>query len=507
MADSLTLPYFHYVRNSGVLVLSGYGVRVQVNAGHLVAHDGIADERRNIRLPRVANGLRRLVIIGSDGFITLEALRWISDVGAAFVMLEKDGSVVVTTGPVYPSDARLRRSQSLSSTNGMALEISKNLIRQKMIAQEQIAKEKLNACSVAHLIADIRAAVNSARNIDELRRFESQAAYSYWSAWRNVSIIFPKKDIPRVPDHWQRFGARVSPLTGSPRLAANPMNAMLNYLYAVLESEARLAAAALGLDPGIGVMHVDTPSRDSLACDLMEPLRPQVDAYVLDWISREPIRREWFIEQRDGNCRLIASFAARLTETAPSWARALAPIAEMVARTFLSTVKKQIRSGLPPTRLTQNQRREATGFSPEIPAKASVKPTRICRNCGVVLYRGKTHCAACAVPVSKERFAEVARQGRAASHSHDAEISRAETQRRHKAAVRAWLPSEQPEWLNEDAYRTKIQPVLSEMTVPAISSALGISQPYATDIRAGRRRPHPRHWRSLAQLVGVSPDE
>jgi hypothetical protein len=38
------------------------------------------------------------------------------------------------------------------------------------------------------------------------------------------------------------FGARVSPLTGSPRLAVNPPNAVLNYLYAILESEARLSA-------------------------------------------------------------------------------------------------------------------------------------------------------------------------------------------------------------------------------------------------------------------------
>jgi hypothetical protein len=41
---------------------------------------------------------------------------------------------------------------------------------------------------------------------------------------------------------------RISPLTASPRLAVNPPNAMLNYLYAVLESESRLALAALGLD-------------------------------------------------------------------------------------------------------------------------------------------------------------------------------------------------------------------------------------------------------------------
>jgi len=48
----------------------------------------------------------------------------------------------------------------------------------------------------------------------------------------------------------------------------------LNYLYALLEAEARLAAATLGLDPGLGVLHVDTQARDSLACDLMEAARP-----------------------------------------------------------------------------------------------------------------------------------------------------------------------------------------------------------------------------------------
>ena len=79
-------------------------------------------------------------------------------------------------------------------------------------------------------------------------------------------------------------------------------------------------------------MHADTDARDSLACDLMEPIRPQVDAYVLDWLTREPIRREWFFEQRDGNCRLMAPFAVRLAETAPTWGRAVAPIAEWVAQ-------------------------------------------------------------------------------------------------------------------------------------------------------------------------------
>ena len=73
------LPHSLAIRKSGVLVLNGWGIRVQVNAGHLLLHDGIADERRTIRLPRVNHGLKRLVMIGSDGFVTLEALRWLAD--------------------------------------------------------------------------------------------------------------------------------------------------------------------------------------------------------------------------------------------------------------------------------------------------------------------------------------------------------------------------------------------------------------------------------------------
>jgi CRISPR-associated endonuclease Cas1 len=491
----------------GVVTLFGYGISVNVDRGHLVIKDGIGATRRKASFPRIGHGLQRLVVIGSDGMVSLAALRWLADQDACFIMLDRDGSVLATTGPVRPSDARMRRAQSLASTNGIALEISKELIIQKLAAQEQIAIEKLNDSRAAQLISGHRAAIDDAKTIETLRLWESRAAYEYWSGWRNVPVTFPKRDVSRVPLHWQRFGARVSPLTGSPRLATNPLNAMLNYLYAILESEARLAAAALGLDPGIGVMHVDSPARDSLACDLMEPVRPQVDAYVLDWISREPIRREWFFEQRDGNCRLMATFAARLSETAPSWGRAIAPIAEMVARTLSSAIKKQIRSGLPPTRLTQDQRREARGISADFSTATPPKPMRICRICGAPLKRGRSHCASCAVPVSKDRFVDVARCGRVASHSQEAEVLRAKTQRKHAAALATWKPSELPEWLNEEAYRTKIQPALAGTMVPAISTALGVSEPYATEIRRGRRMPHPRHWQTLAQLVGISSNE
>src|SRR5262249_59065040 len=142
---------------------------------------------------------------------------------------------------------------------------------------------------------------------------------------------FPKNDLKRVPEHWRTFGTRVSPLTGSPRKACNAPNAILNFLYCLLEAEARLSASAMGLDPGLGVLHVDTPARDSLACDLMEPIRPAVDAWLLDWITREPFRRSDFFETATGNCRLMSSLCAKLSETAFVWGKMVAPYAEQVA--------------------------------------------------------------------------------------------------------------------------------------------------------------------------------
>src|SRR5207302_9865221 len=139
-------------------------------------NDGIADERRTIRLPRVNSGLKRLVLIGSDGFITLEALRWISDVGAAFVMLDRRGKVLAVTSPVAPSDAKLRRAQALAVSNGTALKISKELISQKLAGQELLVRDMLHDSVAAEAIGRFRATLPSAESVERITLIEAQAA-------------------------------------------------------------------------------------------------------------------------------------------------------------------------------------------------------------------------------------------------------------------------------------------------------------------------------------------
>jgi CRISPR-associated endonuclease Cas1 len=490
------------VPRHGIVTLFGFGISARVDRGHLILEDGVGPKRRYGRLPRINHGLRRLVVIGSDGMISFSALRWLADQNSAFVLLNRDGSVLATTGPVSPSDVRLRRAQSLAHQSDLALRIARELIDQKLCGQEHVARKYFPNSSAAVSIAIARNKLVTAKSSEDIRLSESQGALVYWSAWRDLSISFPRVDLPRVPDHWQKFGSRMSALTNSPRLAVNPPNAMLNYLYAVLESEARLALAALGLDPGLGVLHNDLRSRDSLACDALEPVRPQVDAFLLDWLNHGPLRRDWFFEQRDGNCRLMASLAVKLSESAQIWRRAIAPFAEGIARSLWSTKPSGRTLKTLSTPLTQSRKREGRGSVIGVPQKSKTTQPTVCGICGTSIKPAYKYCRKCAPTIWRENVLNAAKLGRLNTHRPEAQARRAETQRQQNAALKAWNPKDKPDWLDEEFYREQIQPRLLSIQVPTIVRALFVSEPYALRIRGAQCIPHPRHWVSLARLVG-----
>jgi hypothetical protein len=383
------------------------------------------------------------------------------------------------------------------------LEISRALIHQKLIAQEQLARDKLQNSKAADQIGEFRSDLPKAATIENIRLLEAQGASAYWATWQSVIINYPRKDLPRVPQHWRVFSGRRSPISGSPRLAANPANAMLNYLYALLESESRLAAAAMGLDPAIGFLHVDTGYRDSLAYDLMEPVRPEVDAYVLDWINWEPLKREWFFEQRDGNCRLMGPFAARLSETVTMWRQAVAPYAEWVAHALGTIGSDSAGKASTPTPLTRRRNREAKGKPPLATAKRPPRPGCVCRICGLSIDSGKRYCRTCQITFAIEQVVVASPAGRVATVSATAQAQRSATKRLNDRAIKNWDPASQPPWLTEEVYAEKIQPLLAAVRPADIMNAIGVSWLYASQIRRGMKRPHPRHWAKLAELVGV----
>src|SRR4051812_5831177 len=112
------------VSNDGILVLDGYGLSVSVERGHLAYSDGFGRHRRTGRVSRATGRLRRLVVIGHSGFVTLDALRWLHGIGASFVHLDTDGTLFQVSAQPKLNDSRLRRAQALAQTNGVGIAIA-----------------------------------------------------------------------------------------------------------------------------------------------------------------------------------------------------------------------------------------------------------------------------------------------------------------------------------------------------------------------------------------------
>jgi CRISPR-associated endonuclease Cas1 len=505
-AASTVLPEVQFrkspVPRHGVLALSGYGVKISMQSGHLELNEHVGGQLRTIRLSRVNHRLKRLVCLSEDGFITFAALRWLSDVGASFVMLDRLGKVQVVTGPNAASESRLRRAQALALSNSVGLQIVRELIGAKLNGQETLVRERFKNAAVADEIAKIRSELSRVDSMDRVRWIESRAAALYWGAWHELPIVFPRKDSTRVPRHWLRFGSRRSPLTGGPRLSVNPANTLLNFTFAVAESECRLALVACGLDPGLGFLHTDTANRDSLALDIIEPIRPAVEAWILDWLTREPLRRADFFETANGNCRMNSAICSKLCETAPTWSKLAAPWAEFVARSLWGgRSSRKIPGQEFKTPLTQENRREAKRRSTQ--NTRMPKPEHRCSGCGKNIRPQYSQCIRCAAPIYDKNF-EIGRQ---VAHTAEARAKQSLTSKLQRNRIKQWNPAELPQWLTREYYVAKIIPALKQVSKAQIRATLTISEPHAIYIGRGLRIPHPRHWLALCRLAGIPDDE
>jgi hypothetical protein len=131
------------------------------------------------------------------------------------------------------------------------------------------------------------------------------------AAWLSRSPVKWRGTARRpIPDNWHFIGQRSSPyhLAGN-RNAAHPVNAILNYAYAALESEMRIKAISDGYDPTIGIMHEGSDGSSKFIFDLMEPERPKIDRAVLDFVKGHVFDPADFVIRSDGVCRLNPEMA------------------------------------------------------------------------------------------------------------------------------------------------------------------------------------------------------
>jgi CRISPR-associated endonuclease Cas1 len=492
-------------RRGHALIVSGYGVRIHVSRGRLVVSDGIGDDRREQAYPRVGQNISRVVMLAQDGSISLAAVRWLAGVGIPYLHLDRDGRLLAESAQVRLDDPRLRRAQALAGTSPAGVAVARELITRKIRGQRSVVDYLGGDPTAIDPSLELALAASS---LDEVRRAESVAALAYWAGWSGLSVQFHRRDQDSVPAHWRRFVRRGSDITGNPRSATDPTNAILNYLYAILEAETTIACRAIGLDPGLGIVHLDAPARASLALDVMEAARPDVDRYVVDLLRNRVFAARDFMETSQGVCRLMPPLRDVLASTAPTWAACVAPHVEAVAQ----LLAKHAGLPSPPTLLTGQRRRNVRQpFTDRPRAPDAPRPApapRRCVDCGTELASKQQRCAECHRLANDQRLiaagrAEASRRRTTKSHPSargDVRGRIAESQRKRWAEQReAGAPS--GFGTSPSAFHRLVLPRIQGVSSSRLAEATGLSPGYCALVRGGKRIPHARHWAAL-QLAG-----
>jgi CRISPR-associated endonuclease Cas1 len=497
-------------KRGAVCVVEGFGSRVVVKKGRLVVNDGNGRHRRERVYSRTDLKLARVVVLGSAGSLSLTAIRWLADVAVPLIHIDRDGRLLMTATP-ETAHAQLRRAQALAPFNESGLATARLLLHEKLGGQNRLL-DRLHADEAAcEEFAVARRQLEQATDLNTLLLAERDAALSYWSCWAAIEMRFPSADRGRVPDHWQRFGQRGSPLTSAPRAAVNPANAMLNYLYAILEAEARIALLTVGLDPGLGIVHADVRGRDSLALDLIEAVRPSVDAYLLELISGRTFRADDFYETRKGICRLLAPLTHELAATAPVWGELLAPVAEHVAAMLARAPGARIdRLATPLTNANRHAGRKAMRRRPPRKIRAKVAtPDRRCHRCGGDLpHSRRVYCDECLPHFQREQLdrahsvaspVEVLRsRGGDPTHGAQAALKRGAATAKRKRELADW-EQQYGKLVDLSAFAREVLPLIREVPLSRLVRATGLSLRYCSQIRRGEKVPHPRHWEALRE--------
>jgi CRISPR-associated endonuclease Cas1 len=283
----------------GLLFISEPDTALQIRKGALCIRyrDGV--ERT---FPRGRHRVRSIILASPGPSVTIEAMRFAIDEGITIFVMHRAGEAlaVLTDAPTVDASAHaleLRRAQ-LAASPKQRLEVARSILAMKIEACELSEEEaKIALRSVAQ-----------ARDHGELLIAEAQTAKVYWRRY----VGFRPRLTDRCPAAWSVFRGRLEKRGAQliPRWARTPSNAALNYGYAVALGNCTRALVGLGLDPSFGFLHHgDAPGRLSLSYDVIELLRPHVDACVFRYLKSRPFDRKEFIET--GSQVLLAPKTAR----------------------------------------------------------------------------------------------------------------------------------------------------------------------------------------------------
>jgi CRISP-associated protein Cas1 len=312
-------------RSHDPLILTGHGVSLGVEAGTLLVRNGFTHYPQKQETYRYfksdADLPSRIIMLDGSGSISFDVLIWLNEQKVPLIKIDWTGNAItVISGDSFAANReRVAWQTETRSDRRKRMEFCNALIARKIAGCMQTLEESLRH-SHAWDRAIKRAKDDSARlandppeTVNELRLLEARSAVAYFRAWYATSLLWRTSARHPIPDEWRTVGPRFTRVyaTGS-RNASHPVNAILNYAYAALQSQVQIKLVSEGYDPMLGIMHYDRDGAPAFVFDMMEPDRPKVDRAVLGFLKSGALHPADFTIRQDGIVRLNPELARKV---------------------------------------------------------------------------------------------------------------------------------------------------------------------------------------------------
>ena len=300
------------------ILIKGYGISIYVDKRKL-----IIDNKAKLNLKRDNIGLNDLnkpvkyefyphqipydsiIIDGHYGSVSFEAMRWLSKHDVSIALLNWNGNLLSVTQPQETLNAELKINQYEKYLNpDLRLYIAGQIVKQKIKSSLSLINNLSRFYNIDLTLINKEIQRMDYKNINALMMYEGHIASAYWT---ELSKIFNKL----APDF--NFQSRRNLSYSWNMNASDPINALLNYGYAILESMVRKDINAVGLDASIGYLHEIAPSKHPLVYDLQELFRYIIDYSVIELLETK-LKKSDFITTENYHIRLRPNIAKLLID-------------------------------------------------------------------------------------------------------------------------------------------------------------------------------------------------
>ena len=302
------------------MLITGFGTSINVDKRKLI----ITNKLKGTRLEFFPHKINHdgIVIDGHTGNITFESMRWLMKHNINLTLLNWNGQLLANVLPEQPKSGKLRIKQYQKYLDDadrfeIALKIvqckvehSLNLLEELSRFYESVDFVKIRKLAEKEDLFLLGIMKNSekqdiSKSIKQLMTYEGRIAGIYLE---NLTAIFHEL----YPEF--HFTGRKNKTNSRNYNASDEVNALLNYGYAILESEIRKSINGIGLDYSIGFLHEINQSRTPLVYDIQELFRWVIDVSVIQLLEEKKIKKSDFIITENYHTRLGEDIAKLLIE-------------------------------------------------------------------------------------------------------------------------------------------------------------------------------------------------